>query len=70
MIKRCIIACITVIRPLLGPEGSCRYEQPCTDFAAMELKDKTLFFALISISKRVLLCNPLTSLIMRISRSE
>lgn len=70
MFKRIFIACMSTIRPLLGPEGCCRYEQPCTDFAKMELKDKPLVFALISISKRVLSCNPLTSFIMRITRTK
>lgn len=69
MIRRLLIACITAIRPLLGPDGACRYALPCSDFAKMELKDKPLFFALLSISKRVISCNPLTSLIILKKRS-
>lgn len=65
MVITLINALITCIRPIIGPPGACRFELPCSDFARMELHDKKFFCALLSISKRVLLCNPLTHLFHR-----
>lgn len=52
-------ALVTCLRPLLGPPGCCRFELPCTQFAHMELSDKSFFKALWSIAKRIMICNPL-----------
>jgi putative component of membrane protein insertase Oxa1/YidC/SpoIIIJ protein YidD len=60
MMSTILSSIIKSLRSLLGPEGCCRYELPCTDFAALQLRDHTFLKALCAITLRVLSCNPLT----------
>ena len=57
---RLILACINLIRPILGPRGVCIYHIPCQDYAVDTLETKPLYKALPLIFLRVLSCNPLT----------
>lgn len=59
MIKKLLVMLICGLRALLGPEGCCRYEFTCTQFALLQLKEKPLLPALFSIVKRLLTCRPL-----------
>ena len=39
MLRVILIAFITVLRPLIGPPGCCRYKLSCTKYARLMLKD-------------------------------
>lgn len=60
MINKIILLFIKGIRPLLGPQGCCKYTITCTEYAEMQLKEKSLIPALWAIFKRVISCNPFT----------
>ena len=57
MFRVIIKACIANIRILLGPNGCCRFELPCTDYAAMQLKDQPFYKACWLITKRIMSCS-------------
>lgn len=64
-IARIIIACIDIVRPLLGPSGCCIYPVTCREYARQQLVEKPLYQALPLIVVRLLSCNPITRLFMR-----
>lgn len=66
LIARIIIACIDIVRPLLGPSGCCIYPVSCREYARKQLLGKPLYRALPLIVIRLLSCNPITRLLWRI----
>ncbi len=59
MIKTILIRLLYALRPLLGPEASCKYYIGCTEYAAIQLEDLPFHKALYNIIKRILSCSPL-----------
>ncbi|TET05816.1 membrane protein insertion efficiency factor YidD [Candidatus Dependentiae bacterium] len=57
MINRLLIYLILVLRPLLGP-ACCKFTISCTQYAILQLKEKSFLPALWTILKRLLSCNP------------
>ena len=57
---------IIVMRPMLGPSHVCIYPVTCTNYAREQLQTKSLFIAIPLIVLRVLSCNPITAIIMRV----
>ena len=56
---------IMSLRPLLGPPVHCVYALSCTKFALYQLQEEPLGKAVWAIIKRLLSCNPITSLLIR-----
>ncbi|MBT3827900.1 membrane protein insertion efficiency factor YidD [bacterium] len=46
------------IRPLLGPPGTCKFMLSCSEYAIIQLREKSIIPALWAITKRLLACNP------------
>lgn len=63
LINKALLLIINTLRPLLGPPASCRFAIPCTDFARIQLKEHTFFYAVWSISIRILSCNPIAAIL-------
>jgi putative component of membrane protein insertase Oxa1/YidC/SpoIIIJ protein YidD len=61
MIAHVLIFIITGLRPLFGPD-LCKFPETCTRYAVRQLKQETLFKALIAITKRVASCSPINRL--------
>lgn len=59
MFGRFFIACIRIIRPVLGP-SSCRFCVSCTDYAIERFQVDPFYKAFAKSTLRVLLCTPLT----------
>ncbi len=59
---------IMSLRPLLGPPAHCVYALSCTKFALYQLEHEPLGKAVWVIIKRLLSCNPITSLLIRNSK--
>lgn len=57
---------IDYLRPLLGSRNCCIYPISCQDYAKITLQNKNIFWAAILITLRLLSCNPITALILRI----
>lgn len=70
MIRVIIVAFMTLLRPLIGPPGCCRYKLSCTKYARLMLKDFPLYKAIPLIFRRVCSCNPLTALLVRSRRKR
>lgn len=66
LINKILLLIINTVRPLLGPAASCRFAISCTDFARIQLKEHTFFYAVWSISIRILSCNPINSYISKL----
>lgn len=60
-----IFAFISLLRPLIGPPGCCRYKLSCTKYARLMLKDFPIYIAVPLIIKRVFSCNPLAAVLAR-----
>jgi putative component of membrane protein insertase Oxa1/YidC/SpoIIIJ protein YidD len=58
------------LRPLLGVSNVCIYQVSCGKYAKNTLKTKFFPFALILIILRVLSCNPLTALILKLKSKK
>jgi putative component of membrane protein insertase Oxa1/YidC/SpoIIIJ protein YidD len=56
-LNKFLLFIIVGIRPLFGP-SECRFSVTCTQFAADQLHNKTFFYAVWAIVKRVVSCNP------------
>lgn len=70
MFRVLIIACITALRPLMGPPGCCRYKLTCTKYARITLKNYPLYKAIPLIIGRVISCNPLSTILARSRRKR
>jgi|GEM_PF-1060876 len=57
---------IDAIRPILGPSNTCIYPVSCRNYAKATLENKPLFFAIPLIILRILSCNPITAIYLRI----
>ena len=65
---RIIIAFFDLLRPVLGYMGiCCIYPFSCSDYVKLALQQNFLPLALLKIALRVLSCNPLTALALRLS---
>ena len=56
------------IRPMLGPPGCCIYPITCRDYAKITLQKKPIYFAIPMIILRILSCNPITALFLRLKK--
>ncbi|MCK4517236.1 membrane protein insertion efficiency factor YidD [Candidatus Babeliales bacterium] len=59
-------AFIASLRPVFGPPGTCIYQVTCTQYAKNTLEQKPFWLAAPLITLRVLSCNPLTALWIRV----
>ena len=57
---------LDAVRPLLGPRHVCIYPTSCTLYAKVTMQKKPLIFAIPLIILRVLSCNPITAVYLRI----
>jgi len=61
-----IILLIDSSRALLGPTNTCIYTITCRDFAKDKLEKRSLFISIPLIMLRLLSCNPITGIILKI----
>ncbi|HBS48521.1 TPA: membrane protein insertion efficiency factor YidD [Candidatus Dependentiae bacterium] len=67
IISNILIFCIDSIRPLLGNVGMvCIYPVSCSDYAKFMLQNKSLLISIPLITLRVLSCNPITAIFLKI----
>ena len=64
VITRLVMACIDVIRPVLGPRECCIYPVTCRQYAQEQLEMQPWYRALPRIALRILGCNPVTRLLV------
>jgi len=64
--KKIFLFLIDAFRPLLGPRGTCIYPITCREYARFQLEHKPFYIAIPLIGLRLLSCNPITALILRI----
>ncbi|MFA5075434.1 MAG: membrane protein insertion efficiency factor YidD [Candidatus Babeliales bacterium] len=57
---------IDSIRPLLGPSKVCIYHISCTEYTKAILEQKPFYIALPLIIVRLLSCNPITAIFLKI----
>ncbi|MBN2267552.1 MAG: membrane protein insertion efficiency factor YidD [Candidatus Babeliaceae bacterium] len=60
-----LVACIMLLRPLLGPGGCCRFEVTCTRYACQQLLSEPLLKAIKNIIIRLFLCQPCGNCLLR-----
>lgn len=58
ILGRIFIFLIFGLRPLFGPQGTCRFPITCTQYAEEQFKEKSFLIAILYIIKRVIYCNP------------
>jgi len=66
LIIKTIIFLIDTIRPTLGPPGCCIYPTTCREYAKAVLQQKFFFIAIPLIIFRIISCNPITAIILKI----
>jgi putative component of membrane protein insertase Oxa1/YidC/SpoIIIJ protein YidD len=57
MINRVFIFILRGTRPLLGP-ARCKFTVTCTEYAIIQLQEKSLLVAIGEIVRRLFSCNP------------
>ncbi|MCK4651428.1 membrane protein insertion efficiency factor YidD [Candidatus Babeliales bacterium] len=70
MIKKIIIniinSIIDSIRPLLGPSGCCIYTISCRQYTKIILQQKPFYLSIPLIIIRIISCNPITAIFIKI----
>jgi len=58
LVNRVLAFLLAGLRPMLGPPARCRFTVSCTEFALLQLRERSLGRALWAIIKRLLSCHP------------
>jgi putative component of membrane protein insertase Oxa1/YidC/SpoIIIJ protein YidD len=73
MFKKFFLSIFTFLidsfRPLFGPPGCCIYPITCRDYAKIALQEKSIFIAIPLIIFRLLSCNPITGIFLRLRKN-